>query len=61
MNRTVNLLVPYILRLVTTSLSADTEEHRQSLVHPNTALYTVLTPSTRLLKNYNNKNYNSPR
>jgi hypothetical protein len=41
MNRTLNLLLPYIHCLVTVSPSQDTEEHRQSLVHPDTALYTL--------------------
>jgi hypothetical protein len=51
MNRTVNLPLPYILRLVTTSSSPDTAEHRQFPVHPNTALFTVLTLSKRLSNN----------
>jgi hypothetical protein len=40
MNRTANLVLPYILRIVSASLFQDTEEHRQSLEPPNTAPYT---------------------
>jgi hypothetical protein len=39
MNRTPNLVVPYILRLVSASPSKDTEEHRQSPEPPDSALY----------------------
>jgi hypothetical protein len=39
MNRTLNLVVLYILRPVSASPSEDIEEHRQSPVPPDTALY----------------------
>jgi hypothetical protein len=39
MNRTLSLVVPYILRPVSASPSKDTEKHRQSPVPPDTALY----------------------
>jgi hypothetical protein len=47
MDRTLNLVLFYILRLVSPSLSTDTEEHRQSLVLPNVAFYTLIIPSKR--------------
>jgi hypothetical protein len=40
MNRTANLVLPYILRLVSASLFQDTEEHRQSLGPPNIQPFT---------------------
>jgi hypothetical protein len=42
MNRTPDLAVPYILRLVTASLSPDTEKHRHLTPVPH---YTPFSPS----------------
>jgi hypothetical protein len=39
MNRTADLLVPYIHPYVSASPSEDIEEHRQAPVPPDTALY----------------------
>jgi hypothetical protein len=41
MNRTLNLVVPYILRPVSASPSEDIEEHRQPSMPPDTAGYTI--------------------
>jgi hypothetical protein len=41
MNRIPDLAVPYILHLVTASPTQDTEEHRQSPVPSDIALYVL--------------------
>jgi hypothetical protein len=53
MNRTLDLLLLYILRPVTASPSTDIDGHHWSPVPSDSALYTLLTLLKRLLNKSN--------